>query len=257
VEDINVGHADGMPAGLDGARDRVDSKTRTEVVRGVAAEIVALPRRRPNLLVAIDGASGTGKSTFADEVAEELATGGHQVVRASIDSFHRPRSGRYRRGTDSPEGYYLDSHDLDALQERLLMPFGTGAATYVTAVFDEPSDSVVAANDQPVPSRAILIFDGLFLHRRELIAHWDLTVFLIAEGRREMAWGAYLNRDLPKDETARRLEIAARVDRARRSRYVDGQALYEHECDPLRCANILIDNDDLRYPKVLSAGGRP
>lgn len=245
-----------MPAGLDGARDRVDSEARTEVVRAVVAEIVTLPVGHANVLVAIDVASGTGKSTFADELADELVAGGRQVVRASIDSFHRPRSERYRRGTDSPEGVYLDSHDLNALQERLLTPFGTGTGTCVTAVFDEPSDSVVTATARSVPSGAALIFDGLFLHRPELIAHWDLTVFLIAGGRRELAWQTYLSRDLPKDATARRVEIAARAARARRSRYIDGQALYEHECEPLRRAHILIDNDDLRHPRLLHRRSR-
>jgi len=60
-------------------------------------------------------------------------TSGREVVRASIDSFHRPRGERYRRGLDSSEGYYRDSHDLKALKDRLLTPFGRGSDTYVTA----------------------------------------------------------------------------------------------------------------------------
>ena len=94
-------HHFGVPAGLDGARKRVSSGARADVVRRVAADIVAAAAH-PNVLVGIDGASGTGKSTFADELASQLVSIGHLVVRASIDSFHRPRVDRYRRGIDSP-----------------------------------------------------------------------------------------------------------------------------------------------------------
>lgn len=72
------------------------------------------------MLIGVDGASGTGKSTLADEVAGILADRGRHVIGASIDSFHRPRAKRYRRGDASPEGYYRDSHDLLAVRRALL-----------------------------------------------------------------------------------------------------------------------------------------
>jgi uridine kinase len=48
------------------------------------------------------------------------------VIRASIDAFHNPRAIRYRRGRESPAGFYLDSFDLEALISRLLSPFAAG-----------------------------------------------------------------------------------------------------------------------------------
>jgi len=45
---------------------------------------------------------------------------------------------------------------------------------------------------------------------------------------------------------------------ARRGRYIDGQALYERECEPLRLAHVVIDNDDLRRPEILHpSAGQP
>jgi hypothetical protein len=38
------------------------------------------------------------------------------VARVLIDDFLRPREERYRRGHESPEGYYLDSFDHDAFR---------------------------------------------------------------------------------------------------------------------------------------------
>lgn len=70
--------------------------------------------------------------------------------------------GAPRLGWPPRERYYQDIHDLNALQERLLAPFGTGAATYATAVFDEPGASAVTATPRPAPSSAVLIFDDNF-----------------------------------------------------------------------------------------------
>ena len=58
-------------------------------------------------------------------------------MRSTIDSFHRPRAERHRRGPGSPTGFYLDSHQLDTLTTVLLEPFAAGDP-FVVAAFDEP-----------------------------------------------------------------------------------------------------------------------
>jgi uridine kinase len=246
-----VGHSGLVPAGLDGNPDPIVSVDRTAVLDLVAAAVIRTARDR-RALVAIDGASGTGKSTFADELAHTLRAAGWAVVRASIDSFHRPRSERYRLGADSPVGYYRESHDLVSLQQYLLQPFVLGAGVYRRAIFDEPSDRPIDMAAEPVSTAGILVFDGLFLHRPELVGYWDFTVFLTAESRKEAAWQDYLTRDLPDDDKARAVEIAARGERAGRHRYMDGQALYEREARPRERANMVIDNDELASPHVIA-----
>jgi uridine kinase len=228
------------------------SPERTAVLDLVAAAVTTAARDG-RALIAVDGASGTGKSTFADELARTLETAGRSVVRASTDSFHRPRSERYRLGVDSPTGYYLDSHDLAALRHNLLQPFTAGAGSYRRAIFDEPSDRRIDEPAEPVPAAAILVFDGLFLLRPELVEFWNLSVFLMAESRREAAWDEYLTRDLPSEADQRAVEVAARIERARRRRYTEGQALYEQEARPRDYATIVIKNDDLVHPQVIAA----
>ena len=241
-----------MPAGLDGNANPVVTAARTRVLELVTSKVVAIEAGRP-VLVGIDGASGSGKSTFADELAGTIAAATARIaVRASIDSFHQPRARRYRRGAESAEGYYRDSHDLPALEEHLLDSFRTGAGTFRRGIFDEPADQARYESAEPVRADSILVFDGLFLHRDELVEYWDLTVFLIAEARREMAWQSYLTTDLPHDPAARDAEIARRVTRARRERYVEGQALYEREAAPQLRADVVIDNDDLAHPRVIA-----
>jgi uridine kinase len=45
--------------------------------------------------VAVDGRDAVGKTTLADELAERLRLADCEVIRASIDGFHRPRTERY------------------------------------------------------------------------------------------------------------------------------------------------------------------
>jgi uridine kinase len=243
-----------VPAGLDGHRDPIVTDARSAVLGLVAAAVLA-PADRRRVLVGIDGASGTGKSTFADELAGRLEDEGRVVLRSTIDSFHRPRAERYRLGATSPEGYYRDSHDLDVVRRELLDPFRAGDGDVVVAAFDEPSDAEQRVVRRGVPGTAVLVFDGLFLHRPELAGGWDVSVFLVADARRERAWQEYLHADLPARAEERDAEIAARIGRARRARYVEGQRLYEEESRPWAGADFVIDNDDLSRPVVLPVDG--
>ncbi len=79
-------HAGRVPAGLDGNPNPIVSPTRTTLLERVADDVAQIARDR-RALVAVDGASGTGKSTFADELARTLKATEMTVVRASIDSF--------------------------------------------------------------------------------------------------------------------------------------------------------------------------
>ena len=83
----------------------------------------------------MDGPDAAGKTTLAAELAGRLA-GKRDVIRASIDGFHRPRAQRYRRGDLSPEGAYHDTFDYGAVRAVLLDPLGPGGSRrYRTAVF--------------------------------------------------------------------------------------------------------------------------
>jgi uridine kinase len=186
-------------------------------LRLVADAIRRLPRdgRR---LVAVDGRDGAGKTTFADRLA---AVVDRPVVRASCDDFHHPRAHRHRRGRESPEGFYLDSFDLDALAGRLLEPFAAGAR-FRTRAFDHVTDQPVAAAPEDAPADAVLVLDGLFLHRERLRGWWDLSVLL----------------DVPPDVAAARL--LQRDGVPTRDRYVRGQELYFADADPHRRATLVV-----------------
>jgi len=214
---------------------------RLELIGRIAAAIDGTPSRR-TIRVGVDGVDGAGKTCFADELGAVLAARGRPVIRAGIDSFHNPRAIRYRRGRDSPEGYFLDSFDHDLLRRVLLDPLSPGGSgRYRVAAFDHITDSAVDVAEESAADGAILVFDGIFLHRPELAGYWDYSVFL------RVGFDVSVPRCAWRDATSP--DPCAESNR----RYVDGQRLYLMRCRPEARATVVIDNADLAAPSVVGA----
>lgn len=112
------------------------STARQRVLDEVAAGIPA-PVGSSCIRVGIDGPDGSGKTTFADELAEVLRQLGRSIIRLSADDFHNVRAIRYRRGRESPAGFWLDSYDYRRLIDDALLPLGPGGSNrYRSAAHD-------------------------------------------------------------------------------------------------------------------------
>ena len=213
--------------------------TRQELLEALAARIVALSSQR--VRVAVDGSDASGKTTLADELVAPIEAHGRPVIRASIDGFHRPRAERYRRGATSPEGYYFDAFDYPALRESLLLPLGPGGSgSYRRAVFDYRTDQPVDVPEEAAPPDAVLVVDGVFLLRPELVAFWDYRIFV--EVPFAVALERAMQRDLP-------LFGSAEAVRARYTeRYIPAQRLYFAAAHPQEQADALVHNADPANP---------
>lgn len=211
-------------------------------MRVLALRLNALkPCRR--LRIAIDGVDGAGKTCFADELAAVLASGPREVIRASVDGFHRPRAERYARGRHSPAGFFFDSYDYATLKQRLLDPLGPeGDGRYCAAAFDHLSDMPVEPSWLEAAPTAMLLFDGIFLQRPELNAGWDLRIFLAVDFAISIPRGAQRGTGDPNPAAAAN------------QRYIEGQKLYLQSCRPEQRAELVIDHTDLDRP-LLRKGG--
>ncbi len=215
---------------------------RTEWLGRLADCIAAVDRTHP-VRAAIDGIDASGKTFLADELADSVRERGREVIRASIDSFHNPGRVRYRRGQASPVGYYEDSFNHGAIISHLLEPLGPGGSLmYKTAVFDFQKDAAVKAPALIASKHAVLLFDGIFLHRPELADYWDFTVFL------EISFEASLSRALERDGYL--FGRQEKIRQAYEKKYIPGQMIYLETVRPFDLADILVDNNDFENPMI-------
>jgi len=210
----------------------IASTAQRDVIGHVATRVIDL--QGDYLRIGVDGVDGSGKTTFADRIAAAIRVLGRPVVRISLDDFHNMRSVRYRLGRDSPDGFWQDSYNYARFQKDVLDPFGpNGCRRYRPAAHDLASDAELDDVELCLAEpRAILVVDGLFLHRNELVSQWDLSVFL----------------DVPFEVTARRMAIrdgtSPDPNHPSMHRHVEGQRIYFRTCSPHQRAMILIDNED-------------
>jgi len=215
---------------------------RPELLELLDGLLLDLERPHP-VRVAIDGPDAAGKTMLADELATLLVEK-RPVIRSGIDYFHNPRELRYRRGADSPEGYFYDSFDYEAVRRVLLDPLGPGGSRrYRRALFDHRVDERVEAPEEEATLDAILLFDGIFLLRPELASCWDFSIFVHADFN-----------EIVRRAEARDRELIGGAEDVReryRKRYIPGQELYFSSCAPQEVADVVIDNTDLDDPKLI------
>lgn len=207
---------------------------RADVIRRLADEIQSAGR-----FIGVDGVDGAGKTMLADELAAELRRRDLPVVRVSLDDFHNRAELRYRRGRGDPEGFFRDSYDYDSFVGLVLEPLARGSGTYVPAIHDVHAERAVPAQTSRVPEGAVLVVDGIFLHRDELAGWWDYSVWLEVPFEVSIPRGAARGYGHPDPS------------HPSNRRYVEGQRIYLRECDPASRATVVIDNTDLAAPVVL------
>lgn len=209
------------------------------VLARVAARVARLGQRR--VRVVVDGLTGAGKTTFGHELAMLLADHGRVVLRASLDDFKRPWSDSHLYDRVSGEGYYRNAYDLDAIHRLLLGPARPGGSGGVALCSIDPitqidhSAAVVA-----LPDDGVLVVDGVFALRRELLDEWDLRVWLSIDPELSV------RRGVDRDAEAHGGREAAEA--LHRERYLAAELLYIAESDPIASADVVIDNTDIEAP---------
>jgi uridine kinase len=167
--------------------------------------------------IGIDGVDGAGKTSLAEEIAQLLTKRGRPSVRISLDFFERPPAERYARGELSPEGYYLDAFDIERLHAHVLSISG--------------------------PPELVIVVDGIFLQRPELVDLWDATVWVDAD--LETAAERARQRDSVRTDS-----LEQELERYR-LRYFPAQRRYVEEQRPHERATFVLRNTGLTDPELV------
>jgi len=204
----------------------------------IVAQIAALEGTGGRPLIAIDGIGASGKSSLAAQIATLIQ--GRPVVVLHADDYFNPSAIRHARGRQSPDGFWLDAYNYDALIHWGLRSVkATGA--YCEGSLDHARDQTVQPPLRQAPERAIVLVEGTFLHRDELWQFWDYSLFL----------------DVPFDVAAQRMadrdELNGTRSAASLPRYIGAQQIYFREARPWERASLVVDNAGFNEPRVIEA----
>jgi len=209
----------------------------------LSKRILDLPSNSP-VLVAISGKDASGKTIMADLIAKYIQKQtDRQVIRINVDDFMNERSVRYTEAASAGEGCYKYTFNFEAFKKYALEPLRpNGSYVYKNKVFDHATDKSMLAEDQKADSNAIVIIDGVFLFKKDLVDFWNLKILL------ETSDDVVIERGARRDETR-----IGNYDDARKKfidRYIASQTIYYHEVSPDKLADIIINNDDYESPSI-------
>jgi hypothetical protein len=118
---------------------------------------------------------GVGGDDLADRLVDGLAAAGRVPLRVRGADFQRPGGERFEHGREDPEAFRDGWLDVGALRREVLEADGT----WLPALRDSRRDRSARATRQPLPERAVLLVDGLFLLGlglpAELVVHVALS----------------------------------------------------------------------------------
>ncbi|MES5893592.1 MULTISPECIES: hypothetical protein [Bacillus cereus group] len=219
---------------------------RKQCMKEIANHILRLNLTH-SIRVGVSGITASGKTTFANELAEEMKKRGVQATRASIDDFHNPRVIRYAQGKESARGYYEDAHDYSAFKERLLKPLGPNGNSHYETISHNLITDILVHNEPLVASQnMVLIVDGTFLLKKDIAHLFDYKIFVDTDfeiarkrgAKRETeAFGSY--------EEAEKMFL---------NRYHAACRIYIDEHNPKECADVVFSNSDFENPEVVFKG---
>ena len=118
-----------------------------------------------------------------------------------------------------------------------MKPLGPdGDLQYKRAAFNHKLDDFVDSPLEKAAPDSILLFDGIFLQRPDLVNFWDYVIFVDVDF--ELSVPRALDRNQEESEDV--VMLRERYER----RYVPAQRLYFTECHPRRMANAVVGNND-------------
>lgn len=184
----------------------------------VASAIAALPQDAGRVFVAIVGAPGAGKSTFAQALLDHID--GAAIL--PMDGFHLDNATLSDRGLLHRKGA-PQTFDTQGLL-RVLHQIRAGGAVRVPT-FDRTADCVVPAGGRIEAETRVVLVEGNYLLLdasgwRDMHPFWDLSVFLDVpmpelESRLIQRW---LDHGMPRD---------AAEHRARQNDIINAQTVHD------------------------------
>ena len=211
---------------------------RVPIFNTILAGVKSRKRKDKAFVVGITGIDTSGKTNFAEGFAEFINSQGCGTQLIRLDDFHNPKKIRYA-GANQADNYYHKSFDIVTITQRLLVPIREqGKLSTKLILLNLNTDKYEIEKDYSVTEDTIVIFEGVFLFRKELSKYLDYKIFL------NIPFEESKNRAIIRDIPIYGEEIMKRYD----EKYLPAQRKYLEEYPPLQLADIIIDNSNWEYP---------
>ncbi len=206
----------------------------------ILEEINRRKQKNQAFIVGITGIDASGKTKFAEELEEFLISKNYKTQLVSLDSFHNPQRIRYS-GENQADNYYNRSFDIETIVEKLLIPIHekSSFSTKLTLLNLYTDEYEIEKEFFFVPD-TIVLFEGVFLFRKELSPYIDYKVFI------EVPFKESKNRATARDVPIYGNEVLRKYD----EKYFPAQKKYLKEFPTSKTADLIIDNSNWEYPRI-------
>ena len=220
-----------------GEREKLpDSDRRLSLFEQILEEIETRKQKDRAFVIGITGIDCSGKSTFAESFKKFLTARGFDTQFIGIDDFHNPMAYRYA-GDNQAENYYNKSFNITGIIDNLLVPIHNKDTFSIRlTLLNVITDRYEIEKEFSFNQNTIVVFEGVFLFRKELSPYIDYKIFL----------------DIPFEESKRRAmnrDIEASLKKYD-EKYLPAQRKYLDEYPPGETVDMIIDNSDWEYPKI-------
>jgi uridine kinase len=192
-------------------------------------------------IIAIDGITGSGKSSFATNLKAFLNNEGIESFVVHLDNFHNNKQIRYQEGRNSPRGYFNHAFNIDGIMKNLLHPF-KNESKFKEKIHDLETDQELNSPWITIKEKSVLIVEGSFSLREELNQYYDLKIYLNVT--KEQSLRRLLKRDQKLFSSPEELESTTR------NRYQAAHDLHLLKNSPIKIADFVVDNNDFNNPSI-------
>ncbi len=211
---------------------------RLPVFEKILSEVASRKEKDRPFVIGVSGIDCSGKTIFAGALNEFLISRNYETQTINLDDFHNPRKVRYA-GENQADNYYERSFNIDSIIEKLLIPVRENGEHNVTLNhLNLQTDKCETEKKYSFTPDTIILFEGVFLFRKELAPHIDYKVLL----------------DIPFEESKKRAKMrdAEVVLQKYDEKYLPAQGKYLREYPPENIADMIIDNTNWEYPVIKS-----
>ncbi|MGD6991311.1 kinase [Sutcliffiella horikoshii] len=140
------------------------------------SSLIALVKSNQRCILAVDGLSRSGKTTFVENLRVSLKKEGINSTIFHIDDYIVKRSQRYDTGFEEWYEYFYLQWDVEKLRKNLFEKLKE--CNYVELQFYDSRTDKHDTRKIKLPQGGLIIIEGVFLQRNEWKDFYDKVLFL-------------------------------------------------------------------------------